>query len=83
MNYQAWTLVAVWLGVLISVGLNLRSSGMREQRLVDLEKGRDEHKTWLETHDSRLNEVDLELAENRGFRKGFEAGKVHAGKPHQ
>jgi hypothetical protein len=76
LNNQGWEVAAVWAGVLISIAVNIYNSGMRSQRLKDVESSRDEHAVWLKSHDARLNDVDLELAENRGFRKGFEAAKV-------
>lgn len=78
MNYQAWTLVAVWLGVLITVAVTLRQSGARDQRQKDQEEITLQHRNWLLTHDTRLSNHDTELAENRGFREGLKAGKKEA-----
>jgi hypothetical protein len=76
-NYQAWTLVAVWLGVLASVYVSIRSSGERKQQLRDLGITAAEHRTWLLTHDSRLNGIDVELAETRGFKKAIDLMTAH------
>jgi len=81
-NYQAWTLVAVWVAALISIGVYIRQGivtsrqgGVREQRQTDQEEVTLQHRTWLLTHDTRLGNHDIELAENRGFREGLKVGK--------
>lgn len=78
MNYPLLTLIAVWVGVMITIYVSIRSSGERDQRLRDVEKTSSEYRTWLLTHDSRLNAHDVELAETRGFRKGIEIGAKKA-----
>lgn len=78
MNYQAWTLAAVWLGVLISIGINIRQSGAREQRQKDQDEVTRQHRSWLMMHDTRLSNHDTELAESRGFREGLKVGKSEA-----
>lgn len=75
MDYLASQTVAVWAGVAVSVAINLRNSGARDQRLKDVEKVGSDHRIWLQTHDSRLNNHDMELATTRGFREGFNAAK--------
>lgn len=78
------TVIVGLLGILTTVGSWFFFSGSWTARVksIELQRAEDkreqhaqavEHRAWLEAHDKRLGNHDVELAESRGFREGFRA----------